>query len=142
MGNSIKLSPNHGLNPTIPVCFWCGQQKNEVALLGKLKGDAEAPMHVVLDYEPCDSCREVFKKGIHVVGVTEVAPREGMLPIQGKDGVNLYPTGSFFVATEQWATSFFDDSMLETILAKKKVLMDDSLVRSMIAQFEALKEDE
>ena len=28
----IKLSPKHGLNPTIPVCFWCGEERNEVAL--------------------------------------------------------------------------------------------------------------
>jgi len=142
MGNSIKLSPKHGLNPTIPVCFWCGQQKNEVALLGRLKGDAEAPMHVVLNYEPCDACKEMFEKGIHVVGVTETAPQENMLPIQEKDDVCLYPTGAFFVATENWAKSFFDGSLLENILNKKKVFMDDSLVRSMIAQFEALKGDE
>ena len=32
----IKLSPKHGLNPTIPVCFWCGEERNEVALLGHI----------------------------------------------------------------------------------------------------------
>ena len=58
----IKLSPKHGLNPTIPVCFWCGEERNEVALLGHI-GDGrkleefEAPMHMVIDYEPCEKCR-------------------------------------------------------------------------------------
>ena len=39
--NSIKISQKHGVNPTIPICFWCGKEKNEIALLGKLPGDAE-----------------------------------------------------------------------------------------------------
>ena len=44
----IKLSPKHGLNPTIPVCFWCGEERNEVALLGHIGDgrkheDFEAP---------------------------------------------------------------------------------------------------
>ena len=52
--DSIKLSPNHGLNPTIPVCFWCGKEKNEVALMGKMdKQDSAAPKHLVVDYPPC-----------------------------------------------------------------------------------------
>ena len=36
----IKLSPKHGLNPTIPVCFWCGEERNEVALLGHIGDEA------------------------------------------------------------------------------------------------------
>ena len=36
MSKSIRLSPAHGVNPTIPICFWCGNEKNEIALMGKL----------------------------------------------------------------------------------------------------------
>lgn len=43
MSNSIRLSPKHGLNPSISVCFFCGEDKNEIILPGKLEGDAEAP---------------------------------------------------------------------------------------------------
>lgn len=32
--SGIKLSPKYGVNPTIPVCFWCGKEKNEIALMG------------------------------------------------------------------------------------------------------------
>ncbi len=52
MSAGIKVSPKHGVNPTIPICFWCGEEKGEIALLGKLPGDAEAPRNMVLDYEP------------------------------------------------------------------------------------------
>ena len=48
MSKGIQVSPKHGLNPTIPVCFWCGKERGEVALLGRLPGDAEAPKNVVL----------------------------------------------------------------------------------------------
>ena len=39
--DDIKLSPKHGLNPTMPVCFWCGKEKNEVAhiLINKVEYD-------------------------------------------------------------------------------------------------------
>lgn len=67
MSKRIKLSEKYGVNPTIPVCFWCGESKNEIALLGRLgdarKGeDIEAPKNMVLDYEPCDKCKEKFTK--------------------------------------------------------------------------------
>lgn len=69
MSNSIKLSEKYGVNPTIPVCFFCRIPKNEIALLGhigdKRKGeDFEAPHYVVLDYEPCDCCKDKFSQGV------------------------------------------------------------------------------
>ena len=36
MRMALKLSPKHGLNPTISVCFWCGEEKDESALLGHI----------------------------------------------------------------------------------------------------------
>lgn len=61
---SIKISPKYGVNPTIPVCFFCGEEKQEIALLGKLKGDVEAPHRMCLDYEPCEKCKQIFAQGI------------------------------------------------------------------------------
>ena len=58
MSKDIKISPKYGVNPTIPVCFFCGEPKNEIALMGKMKGDIEAPKNMVLDYEPCEHCKE------------------------------------------------------------------------------------
>lgn len=136
MGNSIRLSSKHGVNPTIPICFWCGREKNEIALLGKLKGDKEAPRNAIINYEPCDDCAAMFEKGILVIGVTEIPPHENALAIQRSGNVCLYPTGAFFVGTEQWAMSFFDESHINSILAQKKVLMDDGFVRSVVAQHE------
>lgn len=70
MAKSIPLSPKHGVNPCIPICFFCGKEKNEIALLGKLKNDAEASRSALFDYEPCDKCKELMSQGITMIGVT------------------------------------------------------------------------
>lgn len=62
--SGIKISKKHGVNPTIPICFWCGKEKNEVAMLGELKGDVEAPMHLVLDINPCEECQKKNQEAI------------------------------------------------------------------------------
>lgn len=58
---SIELSPKYGVNPTISVYFWCGKEKNELALMGRVRkcdphtgravkgSDVEMPMRMVLD---------------------------------------------------------------------------------------------
>ena len=97
MSKGIKLSPKHGVNPCIPVCFFCGQDKNEIALLGQIgdrrKGeDIEAPMKAVLDYVPCEECQKKFAEGVLLIEVTNSPEYMGM-PIQE----NAYPTGRYVV---------------------------------------------
>lgn len=53
MSKSIRLSEKHGVNPSITICPICGKETG-IALLGKLKGDKEAPMRMLSD--PCDDC--------------------------------------------------------------------------------------
>lgn len=77
---NITLSKEHGLNPVIPLCVYCDQPKNKVAVLGaagdKLARelghkDGQMPMHAWIpgDFTPCDDC---LKKG--GVGVVAVGP--------------------------------------------------------------------
>lgn len=56
MSNSLKLSPKYGVNPSVIVCPICGKETG-LAMLGKLKGDTEAPRTVAGD-ELCDSCKK------------------------------------------------------------------------------------
>lgn len=58
----ILLSPKHGVNPSIMHCFICGKETG-LALLGKLKGDAEAPKDMTNPNELCDECRQRIKDG-------------------------------------------------------------------------------
>lgn len=105
MSKGVKVSPKHGLNPTIPICFWCGKERGEVALLGKLPGDAEAPKHVVLDYEPCESCRAEMARGFTLMEATESPNDRGQTAAQP----GVYPTGRFLVIKREAALRAFGD---------------------------------
>lgn len=106
MGKSIKLSPKHGVNPTIPVCFWCGKEKNEIALLGRIGGkeDVEAPKNMVLDFEPCDDCANKMAMGITCMECTEKPNDNCNVPF----GDRIYPTRNFVVIKREAAERIFD----------------------------------
>lgn len=90
MDKGIPISEKHGLNPTLGVCFWCGKHTGEIALLGKLPNDAEAPKETVLNYEPCEECQKAFSEGVLIM---EVDTHLNRPPI--KD--NYSPTGRHVV---------------------------------------------
>ena len=118
MSKGIEISPKHGLNPTIPVCFWCGKEKNEIALLGRIRekttnrfgayvtkrdSDIEAPRKAVLDYEPCDECKKWWDSGVAVLEVQQTPIQPNQPEIQK----GLYPTGRFAVVTVEGADRVF-----------------------------------
>ena len=95
--NDIKLSPKYGLNPCIPVCFFCHQDKNEIVLLGHIGDkrkheDIEAPHRALLDYEPCEECQKKFAEGVVLIEVT-TSPEAMNMPI----APDAYPTGRYVV---------------------------------------------
>ena len=77
------------------VCFYCGEQKNESALLGRIggKADLEAPKSAVLDYEPCEECQKKFAQGVLLIEVTDYPIVQGQPAISQ----NAYPTGRYSV---------------------------------------------
>lgn len=104
MSKGIKISPKHGLNPTIPVCFWCGKQKNEIALMGRMKGDIEAPKNMVLDYVPCEECQNHMAMGVAILEASDHPNTEGQPPMQK----GVYPTSRFVVVTTECADRVFN----------------------------------
>lgn len=58
--SSIKVSPKHGVNPSILHCVCCGKEYG-IAMLGKLKKDAEAPKDMY--HGLCDRCQGVIDQG-------------------------------------------------------------------------------
>lgn len=118
MSKGIEISPKHGLNPTIPVCFWCGKEKNEIALLGRIRekttnrfganvtkrdSDIEAPRRMVIDYEPCDECKKMWDSGVAVIEVQETPINPNQPEIQK----GLYPTSRYVVMTVEGADRVF-----------------------------------
>lgn len=132
--DNIELSPKYGLNPTIPLCFWCREPKDEVAILGRLGKageDIEAPRNMVLDYEPCDNCRDQMMAGVTILEVSKSPTTEHQAAIS--DGA--YPTGRWVVLREDTAEYMFKD-YLETIRDEetKKLLMDSEVFEELFAE--------
>jgi len=105
MSKNIKLSPKHGVNPSMQLCFFCGECKG-IALMGKInKKDPEAPRECVMDLEPCDKCKEKYKNATLVVEVT----------INKNDPLdNFKPTGRY-------------------VAVKKEAINDDNVKKSPVA---------
>lgn len=103
-------------------CFWCGKPKS-----GEIKETEETIKNSVINnYEPCDACKASFGNGIHVIGVTKEPIVKDMFPISKDDKNTLYPTGSMFIANEEFIKEMLSDEsekeLLEAVL-KERVLM-------------------
>lgn len=88
MSGSIRLSPRHGVNPSLLCCFVCGESYG-VALLGQIRGrptgkrgvygdpimehDPEAPRQIRGD-DLCNRCKGIVASG-GVFIIEAVAPR-------------------------------------------------------------------
>ena len=128
MSKSIRLSKKHGLNPTIKVCFFCGEDTNEIAILGKLKEDKEAPMRMVLDYQPCDKCREQFNVGVPLIECTYTNNNNRLSISEDGDGHEVYPTGRWCVITEEGAKSIFSDKAVKG----QPICVEDELFKRFV----------
>ena len=114
MSKNIRLSNKYGLNPTIPVCFYCGEPKDEIALLGKIgkgKEDLEAPKHMVLDYEPCENCKKRMEGRILLIEVP------------------LYPTGRLAGLKPEAANRIFN-----TTIDTDRVFVDDEVFENLMSR--------
>ena len=93
MSKGIKVSNKHGVNPTMVICAWCKEQNGEIALVGELPGDMEAPKEMIIDYEPCDKCKDKWDHGVACIEVDTKPANASQPSIQD----NLYPTGRYVV---------------------------------------------
>ena len=109
--SSIRLHPKHGLNPTLTVCFFCGKETGEIALLGAAYR-GEAPRHMVVNKVPCDWCKGNMKRGIVLVEAT------------GKTEADCRPTGSYVVLKEEVARRMFIEPMLTQVLRTRIAFVD------------------
>lgn len=133
MSNSIKFSPKYGVNPTISVCFWCGKEKNEIALCGRIGDgrkheDFEAPKHAVLNYEPCDECKKNMALGFTVMAATTVPNAVSSVEMQK----NVYPTGQWVVLKHEAAERIFGEQL--HTFKHNKAFIDADLFKQMFSQ--------
>lgn len=125
----IRLSPKYGVNATIPVCFWCGKERGEIALMGRIGNgrkheDIEAPMYSVIDFEPCNQCKEHMAQGFTVMEATQH-------PNQHNSTAKLsgcYPTGRYVVMNPEAVTRIFGDTSAR---AGGKAFLDSAVFHQM-----------
>ena len=118
MGKSIRLHPKYGLNPTVACCYFCGEEKNELALLGAAyKG--EAPKSMIIDREPCEKCRNYMKQGIILMGVR---------------GSEESRTGTFVVIKPEAVERIFIGSALTDILRRRAAFVEEEILQDIMAQ--------
>jgi hypothetical protein len=116
----IRLSQKHGVNPTIPLCFFCHEPKNEVVLAGRLPGDAEAPQGKIWDRRPCDQCRKLQAAGVILISVRN-----------GEESDNPYRTGGWVVVKADAVRRFVQPPELaEEIIRKRVAFVPDEAVRA------------
>ena len=72
----IRLSEEHGVNPSVCKCWYCLQESTGLILAGEIKGDREMPHEGVYDMNPCDKCKGFMERGIILIGVKDDAEME------------------------------------------------------------------
>ena len=93
MSKGITLSPKHGVNCFIVICPIC-KKDISIALLGRLKGDIEAPKQI--EGELCDECKKKYITIVEVESETnrKSTGRRAYIPkeainVECKDGIAL-----------------------------------------------------
>lgn len=119
---NIRLSERYGVNPMVVQCFWCGNDRGDLALLGRLPGDEEAPHLGLLDYTPCTKCKDDMAQGITLIEATPTATK--FPEIQS----GCWPTGHWWVITEEAAKRVFPSNI---ILQKRKAFITPGLAADL-----------
>jgi hypothetical protein len=136
--SGIPVSEKHGVNPSLDCCFYCMEPKG-VVLLGKMSRaraerafgkemsdrlhgadhDVEAPHKVVMDKEPCSTCKEHMQDGILIISVSEE---------RTTDRDNPYRTGGWAVVTERFIHRVVVTPELRDDILKRRVAWLDDKV--------------
>ena len=119
MKGSVRISEKYGVNPSLSQCYYCGEDKNEILLLGKLPNDEQAPHRAVFDKVPCDNCASYMKLGVMLIKVRGDTPSEnpdrmgrlvvvkdeaiGRMPFSDETKAAILKSRVGFITEEVWA---------------------------------------
>lgn len=134
----IELSPKHGLNPSLDLCFWCGEAMG-VALVGRIRrngeSDAEAPHEMCTGLKPCPECAKKWSTGVPLIEVTEDGSRFGgneRWAFKPKGSQPVWPTGRWVVVKpeavnggERGKAMLCDTTVIDRILSIEEKVESD-----------------
>ncbi len=108
----IRVSPQHGVNPSMGVCFFCGQDDGTVVLPGRLRGDEQAPRRAVWTREPCPACKVLMEQGVMLISVDEK---------RTTDRDNPFRTGKIAVIRDSGIARMITNAELLADILEKRV---------------------
>lgn len=105
----------------IPVCYFCGREKNEIMLPTGL-----TPKHAkqikeahgkVVNYEPCEECKKMMEQGVML--------------IQCGDNNQDYRTGKYVVVKDQAIPEIFPPEYAEQALKMRAMFVSETAWRNI-----------
>ena len=132
MAKDLILSKQHGLNPSLEVCYVCGKDVG-VILFGALKGDIEAPRRACVNKAPCDECKKWMEQGVICISVD---------PIKSTDKDDPWRSGGWVVLKDEALKNILghNEELLADVLERRVVFIDDEAWDSI--GFPARKEND
>jgi len=133
--DGIEINEEFGVNPTMSMCFFCGEEKGELVLFGAegfkklnektgIYESAQAPMKMVVDATPCQKCQEKWSIGITFLEMTEIEVISEMK--RGKPTKfekQMVPTGRLSVITEEAAIHMLSKSEEKDEVLKRRIAL-------------------
>lgn len=121
--SSIRIHPEFGVNPSLDLCYWCGEAHG-VVLLGYNKNQ-EAPRQMVTSYVPCQKCQDGWAQGVALISVTTRPNSDNQPPINPQapnertmGHIDLYPTGRMVVITKEATLRIFTEECANDLIKK------------------------
>lgn len=129
----MRISKEHGLNPSIVTCFWCGESRGDIVLFGASYPKGErAPMNVITGYDPCDKCAEGFAIGVLLMEAQN-SPIADRPPMQH----GVWPTGRYAVVKEEAIHHVFSPDAAKNILKHRRAFVDTSTYEQLLGDYSA-----
>jgi hypothetical protein len=146
-----RFSPKHGLNPAVPKCYYCLEDKNEVILPGQInlrsgERDVEAPRNMVWDLRPCTNCEKLMEQGVILISIRDdeeppvlpPAPTHRELTAQEKEDrmrVHMWNpcrTGGWVVLHDDAMRRIFNPpELVEQILQKRYTFVQHTVFQQL-----------
>jgi len=102
------------------VCFWCGNEKNEILVGRRPVNTDKIKRNAVANYDPCDTCSNTMKEGIAFIEMSD-KPYEDKQPLMFNRG---YPSGRWAVIADEGVKQIIsDEDILRDVLEKRKTFV-------------------
>jgi len=134
MDGKITLSPKHGLNPSLGLCYYCNEEDGTVVLPGKSRrGDEESPRKAVWSLDPCKKCGDYMKQGVILISV-----RDGETKTK-----NPYRTGKWVVIKESGVDRLpIHHEVIKRLLQSRYSFVEDTVWAALGLPIGAGKQDQ